>query len=139
MVMKQKTSETKGVKKRVQQSAEHQKHYEEFLAVLTAKTKSENKRYYRVMTDEDRRYLSPGAFGYLSHLVRMGSVPQSMAEHLITFAYHIHLFTGRIVTKPMMDTIVNYHIFSGQEPVSVREFLSIVTENDQDLNWNEVN
>lgn len=137
--MKQKTSETKGVKKRVRQTEKDRKLYEDFLAVLTAKTKTQEEQHYRVMTDEDRRYLSPGAFGYLSHLVRMGSIPKSMAEHLITFAYHIHLFTGRIVTKPMMDTIVNYHIFSGQEPVSVREFLSIVTENDQDLNWNEVN
>jgi len=127
------------LKKRGLEDAAESESWKQLLSLIGSVSKDTPQQHFRVMSEEERKYLMPEAFGYLSHLFYMGSISTQLFEQIIAFALHIHFFTNKKISKSLMDTIVNYHIFSGQQTVSVRDFISIITESETDQNWNEAN
>ena len=70
--------------------------------------------YNRVLADDERRALTPEAFGYLLELVKIGSIDKAQVEDLIFFSTQLYDFIPNKINKIMMDEIVNFAKFSDE-------------------------
>ncbi len=97
----------------------------------------ESNNYNRILADEERKIITPGAFGYLIHLLKLGSINKEMFEKIIILSIQLNGFLKKKITRNMIDTIVNYIIFSGIEDVSVRDLLDLFFIQENEINFDE--
>ena len=96
-----------------------------------------SKNYNRILGEEERRIITTEAFGYLIHLLKLGSVTKEIFEKVIVLSIQLNGFLKRIITRDMIDNIVNYIIFSGIEDVSVRDLLDLFFIQENEINIDE--
>ncbi|MDA3814614.1 MAG: hypothetical protein PF570_10230 [Candidatus Cloacimonetes bacterium] len=97
----------------------------------------ESKNYNRILGEEERRIITTDAFGYLIHLLKLGSVNKEIFEKVIVLSIQLNGFLKKKITRDMIDNIVNYIIFSGIEDVSVRDLLDLFFIQENEINFNE--
>ncbi len=97
----------------------------------------ESNNYNRILADEERKIITPAAFGYLIHLQKLGSINKEMFEKIIILSIQLNGFLKKKITRDMIDTIVNYIIFSGIEDVSVRDLLDLFFIQENEINFDE--
>jgi len=99
-------------------------------------SEKENKVYNRILADDERRVITPEAFGYLVHLLNINSIDKILFEKVISLTMQLNSFLKKRINKKMMDDIVNFIIFSGQGEITVRDLLDVffVQENEFDFN-----
>jgi len=97
----------------------------------------ESKNYNRILGEEERRIITTGAFGYLIHLLKLGSINKETMEKVITLSIQLNGFLKKKITRDMIDNIVNYIIFSGVEEVSVRDLLDLFFIQENEINFDE--
>ncbi len=98
---------------------------------------NETKVYNRILAEDERRAITPGAFGYLVELLSLKSIDKNLFENVISLSMQLHVFLKRKIDKRMMDDIVNFLIFSGRGEVTVRDILEILFVQDNDLIFDE--
>ena len=110
-----------------------QKELDRFLDSLLYAT--ETKAYNRILSEDEKRVLTPAAFGYLVHLLKIKSIDRELFENIISLSLQLNVFLRKKIDKPMMDDIVNYLIFSGQGEISVRDLIEnfFIHETDYDF------
>jgi len=93
------------------------------------------KAYNRILSEEERRILTPGAFSYLLQLLNMKSIDKNLFETVITLSVQLHLFLKKKISKGMIDDVVNFLIFSGERDASIKDLLDLffLTDSDFDL------
>ena len=99
--------------------------------------RKEPKHYNRILGEEERRILTTDAFGYLIHLLKLGSVNKEIFEKVIVLSIQLNGFLKKKITRDMIDNIVNYIIFSGVEDVSVRDLLDLFFIQENEINFDE--
>ena len=97
----------------------------------------ESKNYNRILGEEERRVITTDAFGYLIHLLKLGSVNKEIFEKVIVLSIQLNGFLKKKITRDMIDNIVNYIIFSGIEDVSVRDLLDLFFIQENEINFDE--
>ena len=97
----------------------------------------ENKAYHRILADDEKRVISPEAFGYLVHLLMINSIDNHLFEKIINISMQLNLFLKRRINKEMMDEIVNYLIFSGRNEISIKEILDIFFVQEGEIEFEE--
>lgn len=97
----------------------------------------ESKSYNRVLGEEERKIITTDAFGYLIHLLKLGSVNKEIFEKVIVLSIQLNGFLKKKITRDMIDNIVNYIIFSGIEDVSVRDLLDLFFIQENEINFDE--
>jgi hypothetical protein len=95
------------------------------------------KHYNRILGEEERRIITTDAFGYLIHLLKLGSVNKEIFEKVIVLSIQLNGFLKKKITRDMIDNIVNYIIFSGIEDVSVRDLLDLFFIQENEINFDE--
>lgn len=80
--------------------------------------------YNRVLAADEKRALTPEAFGYILDLIRIGSIEREQAEDFIFYSTQLYDFIPHKVNKLMMDEIVNFVSFS-DEYVTVNDVLEL--------------
>ena len=100
-------------------------------------TRQKSKNYNRILGEEERRVLTTDAFGYLIHLLKLGSVNKEIFERVIVLSIQLNGFLKKKITRDMIDNIVNYIIFSGIEDVSVRDLLDLFFIQENEINFDE--
>lgn len=70
--------------------------------------------YNRILAADEKRALTPDAFGYILDLIRIGSIDKQQAEDFIFYSTQLYDFIPQKINKPMMDEIVNFVKFSDQ-------------------------
>ena len=112
-----------------------QKELERFLDSLLYST--ETKAYNRILSEDEKRVLTPAAFGYLVHLLKIKSIDREFFENIISLSLQLNMFLRKKIDKPMMDDIVNYLIFSGQGEISVRDLIENFFIHETDFDFEE--
>ncbi len=112
-----------------------QKELERFLDSLLYST--ETKAYNRILSEDEKRVLTPAAFGYLVHLLKIKSIDRELFENIISLSLQLNMFLRKKIDKPMMDDIVNYLIFSGQGEISVRDLIENFFIHETDFDFEE--
>jgi len=112
-----------------------EKELDDLMESVIVRRKSKN--YNRILGDEERRILTIDAFGYLIHLLKLGSVNKEIFEKVIVLSIQLNGFLKRKITRDMVDNIVNYIIFSGIEDVSVRDLLDLFFIQENEINFDE--
>ncbi|MEA2097135.1 MAG: hypothetical protein U9P73_10650 [Candidatus Cloacimonadota bacterium] len=112
-----------------------EKELDELMESVTTRQKSKN--YNRILGEEERRVLTTDAFGYLIHLLKLGSVNKEIFEKVIVLSIQLNGFLKKKITRDMIDNIVNYIIFSGIEDVSVRDLLDLFFIQENEINFDE--
>lgn len=97
----------------------------------------ESNNYNRILANEERKIITPDAFGYLIHLLKLGSINKEMFEKIIILSIQLNGFLKKKITRDMIDNIVNYIIFSGIEDVSVRDLLDLFFIQENEINFDE--
>lgn len=97
----------------------------------------DDRAYYRVLSDDEKRVISPDAFGYLVHLLMIDSIDKSVFEKVINISMQLNMFLKRRINKEMMDEIVNYLIFSGRKEISIKEILDIFFVQENEIEFEE--
>ena len=98
---------------------------------------NETKVYNRILAEDERRAITPEAFGYLVELLSLKSIDKNLFENVISLSMQLHVFLKRKIDKRMMDDIVNFLIFSGRGEVTIRDILEILFVQDNDLIFDE--
>ncbi len=80
--------------------------------------------YNRILADDERRALTPEAFGYLLELVEIGSINKEQAEDIIFFSTQLYDFVPHKINKIMMDEIINFAKFS-EEIVTLNDVMEL--------------
>ncbi|MFO7897043.1 MAG: hypothetical protein R6U84_08930 [Candidatus Cloacimonadales bacterium] len=80
--------------------------------------------YNRILSSDEKRALTPEAFGYVLDLIRIGSIDKQMAEDFIFYSTQLADFVPQKVNKIMIDEIVNYVTFSDKY-VTVNDVLEL--------------
>ena len=96
-----------------------------------------SKNYNRILGEEERKIITTDAFGYLIHLLKLGSINKEILEKVITLSIQLNGFLKKKITRDMVDNIVNYIIFSGIEDVSVRDLLDLFFIQENEINFDE--
>ena len=81
--------------------------------------------------------MTPAAFGYLVHLLKIKSIDRELFENIISLSLQLNMFLRNKIDKPMMDDIVNYLIFSGQGEISVRDLIENFFIHETDFDFEE--
>jgi len=97
----------------------------------------DNKAYNRILAEDEKRVITPEAFGYLVHLLNIRSIDKIFFEKVISLSMQLNTFLKRRIDKKMMDDIVNFIVFSGQGDVTVRDLLDVFFVQDTELDFNE--
>jgi hypothetical protein len=106
---------------------------EKIQEVLETLLKQEaEKTYNRILSEEERRILTPEAFSYLLQLLNMKSIDKNLFETVITLSMQLNFFLKKQINKNMIDDVVNFLIFSGERDASIKDLLDLffLTEND---------
>lgn len=111
------------------------KEIEQFMDALL--NEKDSKVYNRILAEEEKRVISPEAFGYLAHLLRIGSIDEIFFEKVISLSMQLNVFLKKRINKKMMDDIVNFIVFSGQGEVSIRDLLDVFFVQESELEFNE--
>jgi len=111
------------------------KELDELMESIVVHQKSKN--YNRILGEDERRILTTGAFGYLIHLLKLGSIDKEAMEKVIALSIQLNGFLKKKITRDMIDNIVNYIIFSGVEEVSVRDLLDLFFIQENEINFDE--
>ena len=98
---------------------------------------TETKAYNRILSEDEKRVLTPAAFGYLVHLLKIKSIDRELFENIISLSLQLNVFLRKKIDKPMMDNIVNYLIFSGQGEISVRDLIENFFIHETDFDFEE--
>ncbi len=98
---------------------------------------TETKAYNRILSEDEKRVLTPAAFGYLVHLLKIKSIDRELFENIISLSLQLNVFLRKKIDKPMMDDIVNYLIFSGQGEISVRDLIGNFFIHETDFDFEE--
>ena len=98
---------------------------------------TETKAYNRILSEDEKRVLTPAAFGYLVHLLKIKSIDRELFENIISLSLQLNVFLRKKIDKPMMDDIVNYLIFSGQGEISVRDLIENFFIHETDFDFEE--
>ncbi|RLC52569.1 MAG: hypothetical protein DRI23_02510 [Candidatus Cloacimonadota bacterium] len=106
-----------------------------FLNVLLRN--EDDRAYHRILADDEKRVISPEAFGYLVHLLIINSIDKNIFEKVISISMQLNLFLKRRINKEMMDEIVNYLIFSGRKEISIKEILDIFFIQENEIEFEE--
>ena len=109
--------------------------FEQFMDSLIHTDK--NSKYYRILAEDEKRVLTPDAFGYLMHLLSIGSIDKNMFERIMTVSMQLNLFLKRRIDKSIMDEIVNYIIFSGEKDISLKELLDVFFGQESEIQFEE--
>ncbi|HPR17711.1 MAG TPA: hypothetical protein PLD62_05650 [Candidatus Cloacimonadota bacterium] len=104
---------------------------------LDAMANRTEKTYHRILAEDEKRVLTPKAFGYLSHLLQLNSIDIFTFEKVITVCMQLNAFLKKRIDKEMMDEIVNYMIFSGQNNISLKELIDLFYVNDMEYDFEE--
>lgn len=99
--------------------------------------RQETKNYNRILSEDERKILTTDAFGYLIHLLKLGSITKELFETVITLSLQLSGFLKRKITREMIDNIVNYIIFSGIEDISVKDLIDLFFTQENEINFNE--
>ncbi len=97
----------------------------------------ENKAYNRILSEDEKRTLTPEAFGYLVHLLSLKSIDRQMFERIITLSMQLNLFMRKRIDRIMMDDIVNYIVFSGRGEVTVKDLLDAFFVQDSEIEFDD--
>ena len=125
----------KPVKKELKKLGLSEKELDELMDSIIVRP--ESKSYNRILGEEERRILTTDAFGYLIHLLKLGSVNKEIFEKVIVLSIQLNGFLKKKITRDMIDNIVNYIIFSGVEDVSVRDLLDLFFIQENEINFDE--
>lgn len=98
---------------------------------------TDTKAYNRILSEEEKRVLTPAAFGYLVHLLKIKSIDRELFENIISLSLQLNMFLRNKIDKPMMDDIVNYLIFSSQGEISVRDLIENFFIHETDFDFEE--
>ncbi len=98
------------------------------------------KTYNRIFAEDEKRVLTPQAFGYLVNLLTLKSIDHQIFEEVINLSMQLNVFLKRRITKKMIDDIVNFLIFSDNVNVSIKELLDIFFINETEFDFDsEIN
>ena len=125
----------KPVKKELKKLGLSEKELDDLMESIIVR--EEPKHYNRILGEEERRILTTDAFGYLIHLLKLGSVNKEIFEKVIVLSIQLNGFLKKKITRDMIDNIVNYIIFSGVEDVSVRDLLDLFFIQENEINFDE--
>jgi uncharacterized protein Smg (DUF494 family) len=111
--------------------------YKEFMKTMI---EFEQPKYNRIMSSEEKRALTPQAFGYLIDLMHIGSIDDETMERIISIALQVGSFVKQRVNRQMIDEILNFIMFSGQRNISVKDVLDLLILSDNEYDFGrEVN
>lgn len=111
---------------------------EEIDRFMDALLREQDSRVYnRILADDERRIISPEAFSYLAHLLKIGSIDEVFFEKVISLSLQLNIFLKKRINKKMMDDIVNFIVFSGQGDISVRDLLDIFFVQETEIDFDE--
>ena len=113
-------------------SEEELKHFMD--SILQGK---EIKAYNRILSEDEKRVLSPEAFGYLVNLLCLKSIDRDMFERIITLSMQLNIFVRKKIDKQMMDDIVNLIIFSGKSEISIKDLLDIFFIHESEFDFDD--
>ncbi|MCF7858186.1 MAG: hypothetical protein K9N07_02520 [Candidatus Cloacimonetes bacterium] len=99
--------------------------------------RQESKNYNRILADDERKIVTPEAFGYLIHLLKLGSINRGIFEKIIFLSIQLNGFLKQKITKEMIDNIVNYIIFSGVEEITLKDLLELFFMQEPENNFGE--
>ncbi len=99
--------------------------------------KKPDRSYHRILAEDEKRVITPQAFGYLMHLLLIQSINSISFEKVIAVCMQLHVFLKRRVDKEMIDEIVNYIIFSGEKEISLRDLMDIFYLENEDMGFDE--
>jgi len=108
---------------------------ENFMEALLSE--KETRVYNRILAEDEKRVISPEAFGYLVHLLNLGSIDELFFEKVISLSMQLNMFLKKRINKQMMDDIVNFIVFSGQGEVTVRDLLDVFFLQENEIDFNE--
>jgi len=103
----------------------------------TVATQGNITSYNRILAEDEKRVITPDAFGYLMKLLNCNSINEDIFEKIITLSLQLHVFLKKQINKKMMDDIINFMIFSGQQEVTVKELLDLFFIQDSDFEFDE--
>ncbi|MDO9576595.1 MAG: hypothetical protein Q7J16_01790 [Candidatus Cloacimonadales bacterium] len=109
--------------------------FKQFMDALVPTDKKD--KYHRILAEDEKRVLTPDAFGYLIHLFAIKSIDKNMFERIMTVSMQLNLFLKRKIDKSIMDEIVNYIIFSGEKDISLKELLDVFFGLESDIQFEE--
>ncbi|MCD4796300.1 MAG: DUF494 family protein [Candidatus Cloacimonetes bacterium] len=96
--------------------------------------------YNRIFAEDEKRVLTPQAFGYLVSLLSLKSIDHQIFEEVINLSMQLNVFLKRKISKKMIDNIVNFLIFSDNVNVSIKELLDIFFINETEFDFDsEIN
>jgi len=125
----------KPVRKELKKLGLSEKELDELMESIVIR--QESKHYNRILSADERKVLTTEAFGYLIHLLDLGSITKELFETIITLSMQLSAFLKRIITRDMIDNIVNYIIFSGIEDISVKDLLDLFFTQENEINFDE--
>jgi hypothetical protein len=98
---------------------------------------SEKTVYHRILSEDEKKVLTPAAYGYLINLLNLNSIDNELFEKVIFLSMQLNTFLRKKISKSMMDELVNYLIFSGQKDISIKDILDIFFTSDTDNFFDE--
>lgn len=111
-----------------------QKELEKYIdSILTKPERS----YNRILSSDEKKVISPPAYGYLMHLLMIDSIDSIVFEKVITVCLQLYVFIKKQINKDMMEDIVNYLIFSGEREISIKELMDIFYLETEDGEYDE--
>ncbi len=125
-------------KKRLKKLGISEKELKIFMSSLLHRKKL--KAYNRIFAEDEKRVLTPQAFGYLVNLLTLKSIDHQIFEEVINLSMQLNVFLKRKISKKMIDDIVNFLIFSDNVNVSIKELLDIFFINETEFDFDsEIN
>lgn len=91
----------------------------------------------RVLSEEEKKFITTDAFGYLIHLNEIGSINETLLEKVLSISLQMSIFLKKVINKKMMDEVVNYIIFSESANISLRDILDLIISQENDIGFNE--
>ena len=125
----------KPMKEKLKQMGMTEKELKAFMEAVLRKEGSET--YNRIMAAEEKRVITPEAFGYMINLLNNVSLNKDMFEKIITLSLQLHAFSRKRIDKKIMDEIVNFIIFSGQTDITIRELIELFFIEDEENDFDE--
>lgn len=122
-------------KEKMKKSGISEKELQHFLSAML--NDKHHKAYHRILAEDEKRVISPEAFGYLVHLLMINSIDKNLFEKVINISMQLNLFMKNRINKEMMDEIVNYLIFSGRSEISLKEILDIFFAQENEIEFEE--
>lgn len=90
--------------------------------------------YNRILAEGEKRVLTTEAFGYLMHMLIIGSIDKNIFEKVISACMQVFMVLEERIDKLIIDEIIDYFVFSGEDELNMKDLIGIFFREDNTIN-----